>query len=158
MGVCGGYQMLGRSLSDPDGVEGRPETIEGLGLLDVETVLTGDKVLRPVAGRLATSQGRFEGYEMHVGQTRGSHAPMLILDDGTVDGALSANGRIMGCYVHNLFNQGAARRAFLEELGASSDGQDQSLRVDRALDDIAEALERSFDIEALATMAGLGSR
>ena len=158
LGVCGGYQMLGRSLSDPDGVEGRPETIEGLGLLDVETVLTGDKVLRPVAGRLATSQGRFEGYEMHVGQTRGSHAPMLILDDGIVDGALSANGKIMGCYVHGLFNQGAARRAFLEELGANSDGQDQSLRVDRALDAIAEALERSFDIEALATMAGLESR
>jgi adenosylcobyric acid synthase len=158
LGVCGGYQMLGRTLSDPDGVEGPPETVEGLGFLDVDTTLTGDKTLRPVMGRLKSSEGRFDGYEMHVGRTTGSIDPMLILDDGGVDGAVSADGRIMGCYVHGLFNQGSARRAFLEGLGARSDGQDQSLRVDRALDEIAAVLEHAFDIEALALLAGLESR
>jgi adenosylcobyric acid synthase len=78
LGVCGGYQMLGRTLSDPDGVEGRPETVDGLALLDVDTVLTGEKMLRPVKGRLASSDGHFEGYEMHVGRTIGSQRPMLI--------------------------------------------------------------------------------
>jgi adenosylcobyric acid synthase len=158
LGVCGGYQMLGRTLSDPDGVEGPPETVEGLGLLEVDTTLTGDKTLRPVIGRLKSSEGRFDGYEMHVGRTTGSVDPMLILDGGGVDGAVSADGRIMGCYVHGLFNQGSARRAFLEGLGARSDGQDQSLRVDRALDEIAAVLEHAFDIEALALLAGLESR
>jgi adenosylcobyric acid synthase len=158
LGVCGGYQMLGRTLSDPDGVEGPRETVEGLGLLEVDTTLTGDKTLRPVMGRLKSSEGRFDGYEMHVGRTTGSIDPMLILDDGGVDGAVSADGRIMGCYVHGLFNQGSARRAFLEGLGARSDGQDQSLRVDRALDEIAAVLEHAFDIEALALLAGLESR
>jgi adenosylcobyric acid synthase len=158
LGVCGGYQMLGRTLSDPDGVEGPPETVDGLGLLEVDTVLTGEKMLRPVTGRLASSDGRFEGYEMHVGQTTGSEAPMLTLDDGAIDGAISANGQIMGCYVHGLFNQSWARRAFLEGLGAGSDGLDQSLRVDRALDEIAAALERAFDIEAIAALAGLEPR
>jgi adenosylcobyric acid synthase len=80
------------------------------------------------------------------------------MDDGAVDGAISTNGRIMGCYVHGLFNQGSARRAFLDGLGAASDGLDQSLRVDRALDEIAGALERAFDIEALAALAGLEPR
>lgn len=158
LGVCGGYQMLGRTLSDPEGVEGSPETVDGLGLLEVDTVLTGEKMLRPVTGRLASSGAQFEGYEMHVGRTVGSHAPMLILNDDAIDGAISANGQIMGCYVHGLFNQGSARRAFLEGLGAGSDGLDQSLRVDRALDEIASALERAFDIEALAVLAGLEPR
>jgi adenosylcobyric acid synthase len=158
LGVCGGYQMLGRTLSDPDGVEGRPETVDGLALLDVDTVLTGEKMLRPVKGRLGASDGHFEGYEMHVGRTIGSQTPMLTMDDGAVDGAVSTNGRIMGCYVHGLFNQGSARRAFLDGLGAASDGLDQSLRVDRALDEIAGALERAFDIETLAALAGLEPR
>jgi len=155
LGVCGGYQMLGRTLSDPDGVEGPPEQVDGLGLLDVDTILTGDKVLAPVAGRLVGFDGRFEGYEMHVGRTTGSSRPMLLMDGGATDGAVSADGRIMGCYVHGLFNQGSARRAFLEALGAASDGLNQSIRVDAALDEIANALESAFDIQALATIAGL---
>ena len=155
LGVCGGYQMLGQILSDPDGVEGPPESVEGLGLLDVHTVLTSDKVLAPVAGLLVDTGGCFEGYEMHVGRTTGATRPMLIMDDGSPDGAVSADGRVMGCYVHGLLNQGSARRAFLGGLGVGSDGLDQDVRVDAALDDVAEALERAFDIESLAAIAGL---
>jgi adenosylcobyric acid synthase len=154
LGVCGGYQMLGRRLSDPDGIEGARETAEGLGLLDVETVMTGDKTLRPVGGRLANG-ARFEGYEMHVGRTVGVAAAMLTFDDGAEDGAVSPDGLVRGCYVHGLFDRGEARAALLAELGARSEGVDQAGRVDRALDEIAGALEQAFDIPALAALAGL---
>ncbi len=154
LGVCGGYQMLGRRLSDPDGIEGAPETVEGLGLLDVETVMTDDKTLRPVGGRLVNG-ARFEGYEMHVGRTTGGAAAMLTFDDGAEDGAVSPDGLVRGCYVHGLFDRGEARAALLAELGVRSEGVDQALRVDRALDEIAGALEQAFDVPALAALAGL---
>ena len=154
LGVCGGYQMLGRRVSDPDGVEGAPDSVEGLGLLDVETTMTGDKTLRPVSGAL-TSGECFEGYEMHVGRTSGAGLPMLNFEDGTPDGAVSDDGRIRGCYVHGLFERSEARAALLAELGARSDGVDQAHRVDQALDEIAAALEQAFDIPALAAIAGL---
>jgi adenosylcobyric acid synthase len=154
LGVCGGYQMLGRTVSDPDGVEGEPSTAPGLGLLDVETVMTGDKTLRPVTGRLAGG-ARFEGYEMHVGRTTGATRPMLAFDDGATDGAVSSDGRVRGVYVHGLFERGEARAALLAELGAVSDGIDQSARVDQALDEIAAVLEQAFDIPSLAAIAGL---
>jgi adenosylcobyric acid synthase len=154
LGVCGGYQMLGRTVSDPDGVEGEASTAPGLGLLNVETVMTGEKTLRPVAGQLIGG-GRFEGYEMHVGRTTGATRPMLRFDDGGTDGAVSSDGRVRGAYVHGLFERGEARTALLAELGAVSDGVDQSGRIDQALDEIAAALERAFDIPSLAAIAGL---
>ncbi|ATC24747.1 cobyric acid synthase [Caulobacter vibrioides] len=154
LGICGGYQMLGRRVADPDGVEGAPGTSEGLGLLDVETVMTGEKTLRPVTGRL-DGGARFEGYEMHVGRTTGVARPMLTFDTGETDGAVSADGRVSGCYVHGLFDRGEARAALLAELGAASDAVDQATRVDLALDEIAAVLEQSFDIPALARLAGL---
>jgi adenosylcobyric acid synthase len=153
LGVCGGYQMLGRRISDPDGVEGAPGEAAGLGLLDVETVLTGEKTLRAVAGRLG--EAAFEGYEMHVGRTSGEAAPLLAFDDGGADGALSADGRVAGCYVHGLFNRPEARAAILAQFGAASSGVDQRQAVDTALDDLAAALEQAFDIEALERIAGL---
>jgi len=157
LGVCGGFQMLGRSVSDPDGVEGAPGTVEGLGLLDVETVMTGHKTLRPVTGRLAGG-ARFDGYEMHVGRTVSGARPMLTFDDGGLDGAMSANGAVRGCYVHGLFDRGEARAELLADLGVASDLVDQSARVDQALDEIAAALEAAFDIPALAAIAGLEQR
>ncbi len=157
LGVCGGYQMLGRSVADPEGIEGPPSHAEGLGLLEVETVMTGAKTLRPVSGRLA-SGARFEGYEMHVGRTTGATRPMLTFDGGGGDGAVSANGRVQGCYVHGLFERGEARAALLGALGAASDRIDQAVRVDQALDEIATALEQAFDIPALAAIAGLNPK
>ena len=154
LGVCGGYQMLGRRITDPDGIEGAPGAADGLGLLDVETVMTGDKTLRPVAGRLVGG-ARFEGYEMHVGRTTGAVPPMLIFDGGATDGAVSPDGRVRGAYVHGLFDKGEARAALLADLGVVSDGVDQSVRADQALDEIAAVLEQAFDIRALAALAGL---
>jgi adenosylcobyric acid synthase len=156
MGVCGGYQMLGRRIADPGGIEGPASEASGLGLLEVETVLGGTKMLRAVRGRLSRG-GVFSGYEMHVGETAGPGcaAPWAILEDGTPHGAASPDGRIVGGYVHGLFAQASARGALLAELGATSDGVDQSARVDQALDEIAEVLERSLDIAALERIAGL---
>lgn len=155
LGICGGYQMLGARISDPDGVEGPAGEAEGLGLLEVDTVLTGEKTLRPAAGRFGAA--RFEGYEMHVGRTAGpaTARPLLTFDDGSGEGAVSADGRIAGAYVHGLFNLGEARAALLAELGAASTGVDQSALVDAALDAIAAELERAFDVGALAAIAGL---
>ena len=159
LGLCGGFQMLGRRVVDPEGLEGAPGEAEGLGLLDVETVLTGDKVLRPARGRL-TGGARFEGYEIHVGRTEGPglQRPLLIRQDGAGEGAVSPDGRIMGAYVHGLFDVGEARAELLARLGARSDGIDQTARVDAALDEIAAALENCFDIGGLAALAGLGER
>jgi len=155
LGICGGYQMLGRRIADPQGVEGPAGEAEGLGLLEVETVLTGEKTLEAVTGTL--NGARFEGYEMHVGRTDGpaTSRPMLVFDGGAGEGAVSANGRIAGAYVHGLFNAGAARAAFLAQLGATSHGADQAEAVDAALDAIAAALETAFDISALTAIAGL---
>ncbi len=159
LGICGGFQMLGATISDPDGVEGPPGQAQGLGLLDLHTVLTGDKVLRPTSGRLA-SGGAFDGYEIHVGRTEGPalQRPLLIRDDGAGEGAISPDGRVSGAYVHGLFGLASARAAVLAELGAASDGVDEAVRVDAALDEIAERLEQQFDIPLLASIAGLEPR
>jgi adenosylcobyric acid synthase len=159
LGVCGGFQMLGRSIADPEGVEGPPGEAAGLGLLDLDTILAGDKVLRPTRGHLASGPA-FEGYEIHVGRTTGAdlQRPLLIREDGAGEGAISADGRVSGAYVHGLFNLASARTALLAELGAVSDGLDQTARIDAALDEIAQVLERSFDIPTLAAIAGLDLR
>ncbi len=157
LGVCGGYQMLGRRIIDPDGIEGVAGEAEGLGLLDVETVLTSEKILRPVKGRLTADNANFKGYEMHVGRTEGAGLlrPLLIFEDGAVDGSISADGRVAGCYVHGLFGAGPARAALLAQLGATFHAVDHGIAIDRALNEIAAVLEVSLDIPALARLAGL---
>lgn len=156
LGVCGGYQMLGRTISDPEGIEGVAGSARGLGLLDVETLLAGTKTLRRVKGHMASSGGVFEGYEIHIGRTEGPDAarPVLRINDQP-HGATSADGRIAGVYVHGLFDRTQARATLLAELGATSDGADQAVRVDQALDRIAAVLETHFDIAALSRIAGL---
>ena len=118
LGVCGGYQMLGRRIADPQGIEGASGAADGLGLLDVETVMTAEKTLRPVAGRLSTG-GVFAGYEMHVGETAGParSRPFLIHADGRLEGAMSPDGKIMGAYVHGLFDKAEARDTLLQTFG-----------------------------------------
>jgi adenosylcobyric acid synthase len=155
LGVCGGYQMLGRRIADPRGIEGPPGAADGLGLLDVETVLTAEKTLRPVAGHGLDAP--LTGYEMHVGVTSGPGRarPFVELDGEGPHGACSADGRIMGGYVHGLFAAGGFRAAFLRRLGATSEALDHGARVDQALDDIAEQLARHLDIASLARIAGL---
>ncbi|PXW79376.1 adenosylcobyric acid synthase (glutamine-hydrolysing) [Blastomonas natatoria] len=156
LGICGGYQMLGQTIEDPDGVEGMAGTVTGLGLLPVTTRLTGDKRVIEVTGNSIRDGQPFAGYEIHVGQTRAlSHVqPLLRLADGAMDGAVSHDGRIAGCYIHRLFDHPAQRGAWLARLGAQSDGIAQGHRVDQALDALAADLEAHVDIDRLLAIAG----
>jgi adenosylcobyric acid synthase len=157
LGVCGGYQMLGRRIADPQGSEGAPGDAAGLGLLDIETVLDGDKVLRPVTGRLADTQASFDGYEIHIGRTTwpGAARPFAQIDGYGPDGAVSADGRVAGAYIHGLFNAASARAALLKPLGVQTEALDHNIRVESALDAIAAHLHSHLDIAALAKIAGL---
>jgi adenosylcobyric acid synthase len=157
IGVCGGFQMLGRRVCDPRGIEGPPGEAAGLALLDLDTALTGEKTLRRVSGRLAQSSARFEGYEMHVGLSAGAalDRPWLLPDHGSSESAISADGRIAGGYVHGLFALGDARTALMNQWGAASRGGDHADRIDAALDEIAATLESALDVGTLAAIAGL---
>ena len=155
LGLCGGYQMLGRHISDPHGIEGAPRTVEGLGFLDVETEFGTEKSLLEVAGTLKSSGASFNGYEMHVGRTRGADTdrPVVRFTDGRVDGATSPDGRVAGCYVHGLFASDAARAAWLSESGAVSSGECYETTIDAVLDGLAEHLARHLDVERLLSFA-----
>ena len=156
LGICGGYQMLGRTVADADGIEGAPRTIEGLGYLDVDTVLAPRKALRIVSGRFCDSDAAFTGYEMHMGVTQGTantSRPYLQFRDGLFDGAISSCGRIAGCYVHGLLRDTSARQRVLAMLGVAGGGIDYAASVDGALDEIAATLASTLDIEALLAIS-----
>jgi len=151
LGICGGYQMLGRTVADPGGIEGPPATVEGLGLLDVGTVLEGDKVLVEVTGE--TAEGvPFRGYEMHVGRTTaaGAATPMLRLP-GHDQGAVS--GRVAGCYIHGLFADDRLRAHWLARVGADAAGFSYEAGVEAVLDRLADHLEKYVDCDALLALA-----
>ena len=126
-----------------------------LGLLDVETVLKGPKVLEEATGTDTATGATVAGYEMHMGRTEGPDRarPMLTLADGRTDGALSADGRVMGCYLHGLFGADGFRAAFLKGLGAEASGESYGATVEQALDRIAARLEEHVDIDALLAAA-----
>lgn len=153
LGICGGYQMLGRSIADPLGLEGSQSAISGLALLDVETELRPHKTLRQTSGVALASP--FTGYEMHMGETRRGEGvrPFAILEDGAQDGALSPDGLVMGSYCHGLLESGPLRAALLRTLGASSEGADHRHLVDAALDDLAQQLEQHMNIGALIALS-----
>ena len=153
LGLCGGYQMLGRSVADPLGLEGPPGTASGLGLLAVDTVLGGDKRLSQVTG---TALGAaFTGYEIHLGRTEGPDGarPLTQMADGRAEGAVSADGLVSGSYVHGLFGLAAQRAAWLARLGVSAQGPDHRAAIDAALDAIAATLERHVDLDALVALS-----
>jgi adenosylcobyric acid synthase len=156
LGLCGGYQMLGRTIADPEGIEGHPGSTSGLGLLDVETVLSGDKTLTEVDGVSLPDGVPFRGYEMHVGQTEGPDRARALLRfaDGRVDGATSANGRIRATYVHGLFADDRQRAAWLAWLGRNSSEVSYDRDVEQVLDTLAGHLEHHMDLDRLFRLAG----
>ena len=154
LGLCGGYQMMGRSVAEPDGIEGAPGAAPGLGLLDVETRLSGSKRLESVTGRTVADDAPFSGYEMHMGVTAGPDAarPFARIA-GAGEGAVSADGRACGTYVHGLFANDRQRAAWLERLGGTPAGVDYEAGIDAALDGLGEHLERFVDIDAILSLS-----
>jgi adenosylcobyric acid synthase len=153
LGLFGRYQMLGRTISDPDGVEGPAGSVAGLGHLDIETVLTGEKITRPVTARDIASGENVEGYEIHLGRTEGPDCarPMLTVNQRP-DGAASRDGRVQGSYVHGLFTQDAFRRSYLARFDVASTLA-YDVGIEEALDALAAHLEEHLDIDAIIAIA-----
>ncbi len=154
LGVCGGYQMLGQTVADPDGIEGAPGTTPGLGLLDLHTTMTGTKTLTRTRAIHAASGLEMDGYEIHIGQTEGpARARPFAHVGGQPEGALSPDGRIMGSYLHGMFTQDAFRAAFLRSLGAAPSQTRYSATVEATLNDLAAHLETHLDVTGLLALA-----
>jgi len=152
LGICGGYQMLGRIIADPEGIEGAPGTSEGLGLLDLHTVLTPVKQLRSEAAIHMASSKPLTGYHMHMGVTEGADRARPFAHVGAEpEGAVSADGRVMGTYLHGLFAADDFRRAFLGK--AASADLAYEAEIEEVLDGLAEHLEKHLDIDKLLALA-----
>jgi len=154
LGLCGGYQMLGRAVHDPDGIEGSSGTSAGLGLLDVETILSGEKRLEKVGG--TTSDGApFTGYEMHMGLTQGPGCarPFARLADGSPEGAVSADESVIGTYIHGLFADNRQRAAWLMRFAPGGTAIAYDALIEETLDRLAAHLAANIDIDRLLSLA-----
>jgi adenosylcobyric acid synthase len=157
LGLCGGYQLLGKIIGDPEGIEGPPGTAPGLGLLDVTTVLSSEKRLVPVTGQ--THDGApFAGYEMHMGVTAGADCarPFARLADGSSEGAVSADGRVLGTYVHGLFADDRQRSAWLARFAMPPSIIAYDGLIDHILDRLAQHLARHLDLDRLLSLSRSG--
>ena len=159
-GLCGGYQMLGKTIADPDGLEGPAGNIDGLGLLDMTTILAAPKTLSPVIGEASEGLGTVTGYEMHMGRTTGpATATPFLMIEGRPEGAIATGGKVAGSYVHGLFTADIFRHRFLNRIRSRPRQlADFSAHVDKALDDIADALETALPIDDLMAIAATGGR
>jgi len=154
MGLCGGYQMLGKIVSDPAGIEGPAGDTTGLGLLDIITVMAPDKRLTRVAGSHAASGTALTGYEIHIGQSDGpDRGRPFAWVAGQAEGAVSPDGRIIGTYLHGLLGGDRFRRAFLASLGVSAGPLSYAAEVDHTLNALADHLEAHMDVAGLLALA-----
>ncbi|GBR10388.1 cobyric acid synthase [Acetobacter oeni] len=150
LGICGGYQMLGRIISDPLGLEGAPGEVPGLGLLDLVTTMQPNKHLSRVDAIHEASGTPMTGYEIHIGETTGeARSRPFACVAGTPEGAMSPDGRIMGSYLHGMFSDDAFRAAFLRQLGAAPSTLAYGARVEKVLDALADHLEAHCDVAGL---------
>ncbi|WP_457937445.1 cobyric acid synthase [Mesorhizobium sp. 10J20-29] len=154
IGICGGYQMLGRLVRDPDGIEGSVTEADGLGLLDIETVMEPEKTVRNVTARSLQFDVPLTGYEIHLGRTTGADClrPSAVIN-GVEDGATSADGKVFGTYMHGLFSSDEFRAAYLTSLGIRGGIVDYRAEVERALDQLAAHLEKHLDCDAIFAAA-----
>ncbi|HEY7063920.1 MAG TPA: cobyric acid synthase [Chloroflexota bacterium] len=163
LGICGGFQMLGTRLADPEGVEGEPGEAAGLGLLDAATVFAPDKATRQVRGQVIASQGFFgclaglplDGYEIHVGRSAGSAPPFARLS-GVPDGAVSADGLVAGTYLHGLLHNEPVRRGLLGSLARRRGiAPPAGVVPDDPYDRLADAVAAHVDLDRLFALCRL---
>jgi adenosylcobyric acid synthase len=154
LGLCGGYQMLGKSVADPQGIEGPAGETQGLGLLDVTTVMTPQKSLTRVAAIHAATRQPIDAYEIHIGHTAGPDCARPFARVGEApEGALSADSRVHGSYLHGLFSSDTFRSAFLARIGIAGSGEPYRAKVESALDALAYHIETHLDVEGLLALA-----
>ena len=153
LGICGGYQMLGQSVADPDGIEGAPGRDAGLGLLQIDTVMTGDKRLTETRATHAATGLPFDGYEIHIGRSDGPDlARPFAHVESRPEGATSADGRVTGSYLHGMFRDDAFRTAWLAGFGVSASGR-YDATVETVLDALADHMEAHLDVPGLLALA-----
>lgn len=154
IGICGGYQMLGQKISDPEHIDGDTAAADGLGLLQMETVMKAEKTLGQVQGTAVAYDVPVDGYEIHCGVSHGPDcARPFALVNGRPDGAVSADGRIFGTYLHGLFASDSFRAKLLAELGVQGAGFNYRASVDDALNELADNLEQYLDVDALLQLS-----
>jgi adenosylcobyric acid synthase len=153
LGICGGYQLLGREIIDPHGFDGEPGRVEGLGLLDVTTTMSAEKATTAVTGTHRASGAVVSGYEIHLGRIEGNDCTRPVLTiDGKPEGASSPDGRVQGTHVHGLFTSDAFRRAWLKNFDKVSTLAYEQM-VESAIDALADHLEAHLDVEGLLAIA-----
>lgn len=157
MGLCGGYQMLGQTIADPDGIEGAATTVPGLGLLNVHTIMSPDKRVTETRAMHVASGTAVSGYEIHIGRTDGPDCARPLFEiEGVPEGAIRPDGRVMGSYLHGMFSADAFRRAYLTGLGATAGNHSFDAVVDATLDALADHLEQHIDCAGLLAIARAG--
>ncbi len=151
LGLCGGYQLLGRKIRDPHGIEGPPGEADALGLLNIETEMYEEKVVRTYRGMHKIYNTAISGYEIHIGETTGPDTTRRwIRSEHGEDGAINPEGNVAGCYAHGLFWSDAFRISWLEDLRKNSSSElAYDAKVEASLEQLANTLEESLDIDAL---------
>lgn len=155
LGICGGYQMLGQVVRDPEGIEGPAGDVSGLGLLEVETVMSPDKRLTETQAVHAASGCAFQGYEIHIGHSQGADCarPFAHVAD-RAEGAVSRDGLVSGSYLHGMFRDDGFRSAYLTALGAAPSTAAYGDSVDQTLEGLADHIEAHLDVAGLLALAG----
>lgn len=158
LGICGGLQMLGERIADPLGIEGEAGQSEGLGLLTLTTELAAQKQLRNVRGHLLLGDAPIEGYEIHAGISQGPALELAAvrLEDGRMDGAVSADGQVLGTYLHGLFETPEACQALLGWAGLNEAQRiDYHALRERDIERLADMVEAHVDTARLKSLCGL---
>ena len=154
LGICGGYQMLGKMIHDPHGIEGQPKSIPGLGLLNIETTMSKQKTLQEVTAVTTDGNLKVKGYEIHIGQSIGKDLEnsWLKINNKSVSAA-SKDGNIKGCYLHGLFSNDAFRSNYIAALGANTSNINFEESIDNTLNSLSKHIEKYLDLDELIKLS-----